>query len=238
MNDDEQLQLLWDLQLVDARILKRQRRLREIEAGPLCAAEARRLLETKAAAEQALSEAKAHLCALETELAQTEERRKQTHKRLYGGTVTATRELNALEHELAALKERQGELDGQVLQAMDRVTELESEASEAIQASAALLDQYRVEKSSMDAEKQHIEAELTDLTVRRERAAQRVETRHISRYETLRQRGNGYGMSPVEGDHCKLCRTTISVTVMKRLQSGAVVQCENCSRILYPAKES
>ncbi len=238
MSDTEQLELLWDLQMLDAKILKRRKRLKEIEAGPPCAAEARRLLERRQAAERALEEARSELTALETELAHTEERRKQTHKRLYGGTVTATRELNALEHELAALKERQNELDGQVLQAMDRVTALEAEANQAVSASTELLEQYRTEKASLGAEKQRIEAELVDLSSRRDRAAQRVDARQLSRYETLRQRGGGYGMSPVEEDHCKLCRTAISVTVMKRLQGGAIVQCENCSRILYPAKSA
>ena len=89
------------------------------------AARAQRLEEARGRQSQA---AKAQ-SELEQSLASTEARIVEIDKRMYSGTVSASRELQAMSDEVAHLKERVSDLEEQVLEAMEAREPIDDEVA-------------------------------------------------------------------------------------------------------------
>ena len=66
---------------------------------------------------------------LEDEVATTEDKAAATERQLYSGTVTAPRELQAMQDELASLRRRIGALEDELLEVMEQREPLDADAA-------------------------------------------------------------------------------------------------------------
>ena len=121
------LRRLWALHEVDAEILDLKRRAARLDAGFEEAAKLK-VLEAKdagvgAAARDLVTE------QLDTELKQRgyDEKIQKFEKQLFGGTVTNSREVDALQKEIAMLKRNRDGFDDRLLELMDAVPPAQAE---------------------------------------------------------------------------------------------------------------
>lgn len=173
----------------------------------------------------------------EADLAAAEERAATINRRLFGGEVTASRDLQAMSAELEQLKARTSALEDAVLAIMEEREPLEARVGEI----DARLEQLAVARSEAETRlagaEQTIGAELDDVRSRRVAAASSVPEGLMATYDKLRARLGGVGVARLVGNHCDGCHLTLPAAELDRvrhLPEGEVYQCEQCSRILVP----
>jgi predicted nucleic acid-binding Zn-ribbon protein len=173
--------------------------------------------------------------ALEAELAATEQRRREVSARLYGGSVSASRDLQAMASEVETLSARASQLEDEGIAVLDELEPLEV-ALGALEAEEVALDAEEVEaKEEAEQTGGELRAELEALEAQRAVAAAAVPADLLATYERLRDRLGGVGAARLVGDRCGGCHLTLPSTELDRvrhLPADVVVTCEQCGRIL------
>ena len=225
---------LYDLQLLDWDIQKREEELADIRA--------------KLADDSRRQTAKRQLDALESRMAEIARPRRQAENaiegierrieeiegRLYDGSVTNPRELEAYQEERANLERNRGEEEDKLLELM-----IESDDTQ------VLLDKARGVFQSVDDERNRelvglrsrhaeVSSELPDFIERRASLSSEHAPATLAIYEQVRQLRGGQGAALVDRRGlCQGCRLVIPTSELGRVRAGdEIVQCGSCSRIL------
>jgi predicted nucleic acid-binding Zn-ribbon protein len=154
-------------------------------------------------------------------------------KRMYDGTIANAKELEALQHEIASLKDRRSRTEDELLEIMVRREELESrvEASEAEVAAA----RKRVEAVGGDAanELDDVIARLAEQTAARGAIAGGIDEELLELYEDLRRQKKGIGAAAIVDGVCQACHEQLSAVELDKLKhTDGVKRCEYCRRIV------
>ncbi|MGE0795943.1 MAG: zinc ribbon domain-containing protein [Acidimicrobiia bacterium] len=189
------------------------------------------LVELRASLDRTVAEQR----AAERELEALAGRAEAEERRLYGGGVTAVREVEAVQAELASIVRRQGALEDDVLTHMDEVDELtrhiageEGELAARQQEAAGLI-------GAIEAAEAAIDAELATTAAAREALAATVAADVLADYERRRSRLGGVAVARLEGGRCLGCHLSLPATevdAIRRAPEGALVTHEECGRIL------
>ena len=172
---------------------------------------------------------------LEEEIASVVARIQQVERRMYGGEVSASRELSAMAEEVHSLGRRRASLE-------DREIELMEEREPVDRELAALgAEQGDVERES---ERGHAALAAAEAVVD-EKAARELEARQaaatglpsalLAEYERLRKRLGGVGAARLVNGSCSGCHLTLPASELDRLRRAppdALLTCEQCGRIL------
>lgn len=172
---------------------------------------------------------------LEEEVARTVERVNGIERRMYGGEVSASRELQAMADEVASLGRRRAELEDQVVELMEAVEPVESQVAG-----------FEAERRAMDEEQEGLVAELgagereidaeAEVEARiRGQVAATLSAELVGRYERLRARLGGVGAARLEHGSCGGCHLAIPSAELDRIRRAppdAVLTCDQCGRIL------
>lgn len=184
------------------------------------------------AQESALSQRQA---AFESQLHDVDAKITSADRSLFGGTVTATRELQALEADLVSLRRRRNELeDLEIAVLMEREpidASLARGAAEHESLVARLADAREVEVAAIAAIDRQAQADRAA----RAAAASAVEASLLARYEATRAKNGGIGAARLVGGICGSCRLQLASVELDRiraLSADALVTCEECSAIL------
>ena len=173
--------------------------------------------------------------ALEDEAQTVSDKADTDESRLYGGEVSGLKDLEALQHEIATLRERQSGLEDQALEAMeeaeelaDRVTALEAARAGADAQVAALT----AEIAELEAE---IDAEISDLEAQRAAAVGGVDGALVAEYERLRPAFGAATAVTFDGSNCVGCPSAMpamEVDRLKHLDGADPTSCSECGRIV------
>lgn len=155
--------------------------------------------------------------------------------KLYGGEVTGLKDLEALQHEIAMLRERQGSFEDVALEAMMDAEELQDRVA-ALERARTSIDEVitglRGEIAEAEAE---IDAQLADVAAKRVEVAAAVAPELVAEYE---RREPAFGASTVvrfDGSNCTGCPSSMpamEVDRIKHLDGDVPVDCQECGRIV------
>lgn len=155
--------------------------------------------------------------------------------KLYGGDVTGLKDLEALQHEIATLRERQGEFEDQALEAMEeaevlaaQITELETARLGADQKVTALEAEIAVIEAEID-------ADLDRLVGERASSVDQVDPALLADYERLRPAFGAATAVQFDGAKCVGCPSTMpamEVDRLKHLDGTDPASCSECGRIV------
>lgn len=193
---------------------------------------------SETAAEQAATERR----EAESAIADAQEKLQRYQQQI--NAVTTTREYGALLQEIDHVKSAIRTSEEQGLAALERQDEARRVAAEKRESFAELDQRYAVELERWEAEKPSVAAEAEQL----ERAAaalrEKVPRPHLMLFNRLYERFSGQALAPVrELDspgrgprvwHCGACNYRVRPQVVVEIRnSGSLVQCDSCKRILY-----
>lgn len=171
----------------------------------------------------------------EDEAATTEAKRSSLDAKLYGGEVTATKELLAIQDEMAALAERQRGIEDAELEVMEQLEELDAELAD-FDRRRSLIDGERSEASAtLDQAVAEIDAEIETVTEQRRAAAEPANPDLLAHYEGLIDQFDGMPLARLANGACDGCNIQLSAMAADRLAKladDAVVTCEECGRLL------
>jgi predicted nucleic acid-binding Zn-ribbon protein len=174
---------------------------------------------------------------LEDEVAAIEAKARAENTKLYSGTVTSPRELQAMQEEIDALGRRQRELEDEVLTIMESA-EPAAEDVARLEASREELqaEGYRLggRIAAIEAE---IDVELAGVEAERAGVAAGVGDDLLATYEKLRIQLDGVAVAQLLGTQCTGCHLSLPATevaAVRKATPGAIVYHEECGRILVP----
>src|SRR5438270_7790514 len=171
----------------------------------------------------------------EDELASVEVKIAEVDRRLYSGAVSAPRELQAMEADVASLKRHRSDVEDHVLEAMQDREPLDTELATLEQHRAALDQEADQLREAIAAQSKEIEAELATALEARQSAAVGIPEDLLAQYERLRTTQGGIGAARLVNGRCSGCHLTLPATELDRIRReppDTVVLCDQCGRIL------
>jgi len=225
-----------ELQELDTAIDRLEHRRAQLEAGEDLAV-ARRALEE---ADSTLGELRLALDAVaveqrrfENEVDSMEQKAAADEKRMYDGSIANAKELEALQHEIASIKERKGRTEDELLERMERREELEARAAVAEnQVAEARAEVEEVGGESLR-ELEQVEASLAERRASRDALAPELDEELLELYEDLRRQKKGVGAAAIVDGVCQACHEKLSALELDRLKHAeGVKRCEYCRRIV------
>jgi hypothetical protein len=227
---------LLELQGLDTAIDRHEHRRGQLEAGEDVAA-ARTIMEE---AESRLGELRLALDAvqaeqrrLENEIDSMDRKAAADEKRLYDGSIANTKELGALQHEIANIKERKARTEDELLERMERREDLESRAAaEDVEVASA---RATVEEIGGDGlrELEQVEASLAEKRAARGAIVPEIDEELLDLYEDLRRQKHGIGAAALVDGVCQACHEKLSALELDRLKHAEnIKRCEYCRRIV------
>ena len=172
---------------------------------------------------------------LEDEVATVEAKVVDVHGKLYGGSVTSPRELQALQDDETALKRHQGNVEDKVLEQMEAALPLDDQLEQlaARQVEVAALAEHAAQ--AITVAEAEIDAELDTVSAERDAIAAALDPELIERYEELRHDLGGIAVARLLGTNCGGCHLTLSSVELDRVRHeppDTLVYCGECGRLL------
>jgi uncharacterized protein len=149
-------------------------------------------------------------------------------------TVIAPREAEALQHEIATLEQRRGELDDRELVALEEQAALDDTLVEHVGHESTLRDSVESTDAALAVVQADIERELAELAQRREQARAVLDPAVLARYDRLRDH-HGVAVARLVGHRCDGCHLDLSpaeVDIVKAAPAGEPAACPQCDRML------
>lgn len=176
--------------------------------------------------------------AAERELKATEDRVAQVNTRLFGGSVTASRELQAMSADVEGLRKRASELEDRALALMEEREPFDSELASLDGQLAELGERQSVLQAALAAADAGFEAEIATLSEQRPKLADAIPEPLLGTYDRLRARLGGVAVARLTGGRCEGCHLTLPAVELDRIRheaAGTLEYCEQCGRILVIA---
>ena len=157
--------------------------------------------------------------------------------KLYSGTVSSPRELQAMQADVEMLRRQRSDLEDEELEVME-ARELLDAQIDALDADTAVVraDIERLQGLIATAEAE-IDEELAKEDTARDQQAAAVSEALLADYERRRAQNRGAGAARLVGTSCTACHLSIPSTEAENIRkaAGAVVAyCDNCGAILVP----
>lgn len=201
-----------------------------------------RVLKRQTATAEAIAEVQAQVDDLALRQQELEERiaaaalrRHEIERRMESGDVSASRDLQAMDHEVHQLEVRQVTFEEEEIALLEEEEPLDVVLAERQQASEALLSEItRLEAAVAEAEVEIRAAVVSEEALRNELVTG-LPDELVQRYEKLRSRMGGVGAARLVGDHCDGCHLVLSsveVERIRRLPPDELATCPECDRIL------
>jgi predicted nucleic acid-binding Zn-ribbon protein len=243
VNADAATQLrLLDLQAADTSLSQLAHRRRTL---PELAAIAGRETDADAAqldlveAQTRVADIAIELRRLEADVDAVRNRAARDESRLQAGGLPA-KELESLQHEIVTLGRRQGTLEDELLDVMERAEEADAQLAEASKKHEATVGELHDLTAKRDAAFAEIDAAAAQRRPERESIAAALPPDLLALYERARTHG-GTGAALLRARRCEACHMELSGSELSAARTAApdeVVRCDNCRAILVRTAES
>ena len=174
--------------------------------------------------------------AAEDEVASLGAKIAELDAKLYSGTVTSPKELQAIQADIDSIRRHQSDVEDGILEAMEEREPFDARQAE-LDANRTQLDATAMHLRATIAQAEtEIEAELATETDARTAAASAVPAALLDEYERLRPKLGGVAAARLEpGGRCGGCHLTLPATEVARIKReppDALIHCDQCGRIL------
>ena len=225
---------LFELQLLDIEIASHTKSLHRInvEMGddPRLNALDSRIFELKAQLESQSLKRK----PIELEVKSIEEKLGSIEHRLYQGTITNPRELEAQETERGHIQETRSSKEDLLLESMLISENIERELANVEEAVSQYNANREHEYPTLINQKSKLTESLESLKSERSEFVGNINRSELAMYDNLRQKKGGQAISRVHRGSCEACRLALPNTELQRARtSSGPVYCSSCRRILF-----
>ncbi|MCJ7668966.1 MAG: C4-type zinc ribbon domain-containing protein [Dehalococcoidia bacterium] len=223
---------LYKLQQLDLELQRNQQELNEVE-NQLSDNKALVVAESKVASQkEQLEDAKRKQRSSEWELEDLQEKVRQIDSKLYSGKTKDPKELVNLEKEVKGLKSQIRTKEDALLGLMSQVEEIEAKVKTTAEELERLKREWEQRQETFRPRKSEIETVLVKLRGDRNGLAQQIDSEAFNIYERIRLT-MGQAVVKVERGRCLGCHITVPTSQWQKAKAGDLIQCNNCSRILY-----
>jgi len=223
---------LYKLQQLDLELQKKQQELSDVE-NQLSDNKALFAAESKLASQkEQLEDQRKKQKSSEWELEDLQEKIRQIDSKLYSGKTKDPKELVNLEKEVKGLKSQMRTKEDTLLGLMSQVEEIESRVRATDEEVEHLKREWEQGQETLRPRKSELEIALAELKGERSRFAEQIDSEPFNIYERIRL-AMGQAVVKVERGRCLGCHITVPTSQWQKAKAGDLIQCNNCSRILY-----
>ena len=239
--DTAQQRSLLELAEIDAelsRLAHRATHLPEQQSYEKVLADQRAAADRAAVLGIAVEDLDAQIAKLESEVDAVRKREDRDRGLLDSGSVTDSKQLEELQHELGTLERRQANLEDTLLEVMERREQLSGDqGAEQAAADALALDLSAAGQARDDALAE-VERARTERAARRTEVTAALDGDVLDLYERQRKT-SGIGAGRLLGGRCGACRIELDRGELARISAAAedeVLRCGECGAILLRLK--
>lgn len=229
----EEISRLMNLQTLDQELAEREQALSKISSR---IDELRQLIERSQSELEQLEQQGQQTLLARRELERTlsEGEAQIRNKRMRLTAVRNDKEFQALEHEVATLKETNQRLEAEVIASMEAAEQGEPRIAELNKLIAEKRAELKAAEKEVAAEIEELKAALAAKRLEREKVAAGIEEGLRRRYEMIFERRAGLAVAQVRAGTCQGCRMRIPPQLYNEIQKSLQIHfCPNCQRILY-----
>jgi len=173
--------------------------------------------------------------ALEEQITSVAVRRHELERRMRTGTGYSTRDLQAMDHEINQLAERQAALEGQEMVLLEEEEPLDGSLAEQRAAVDALVEEAARLEATIAETEAAIDDEIKAEQSARGELAAGLPPDLLARYESIRERRGGVGAAALIGNRCDGCHLVLPAVDLDRIRHlppDELALCPECDRIL------
>lgn len=172
---------------------------------------------------------------LDDEVTRLRAKAKEEDKRMYSGTVSSPKELQAMQADIDHLLRHAATVEDSELEVLEQREVLDGEVS-VLEAEAARLaaEMDRLTAAIAEAEV-GIDADLAVETAARDALVPGIEAAVLALYEQVRAKNRGMGAGKLTGSNCGACHLALPATEVDRIRhlpASELVRCDHCGAIL------
>ncbi|MGH8775095.1 MAG: zinc ribbon domain-containing protein [Jiangellaceae bacterium] len=237
-------QRLLELQAADLeldQLARRRRSLPEVAELESLATEHMKLRDAAVAVATEVADLEAAQERADADVEQVRQRKERDRKRLDAGQVSAARELESLQSEIASLERRQAVLEETELDVMERLEDAQNRVAQLATDRDDVARRAQDVQRARDAAWAEIDKDAEFAGRHRAAVVAGIPADLLSLYEKVRAERGGVGASELRQRRCEGCRISIDPADLTRIRStppDVVVRCEECRRILVRTAES
>lgn len=172
---------------------------------------------------------------LADEVAIVEAKASDVNDKLYGGTITSPKELQAFQEDFESLKRRQRELEDHEIEIMEAIEPVDADLA-GLEAERTKLEAVRKEAATaLAAAEEQVAAELAQARSERAGLVEAVAPEQLQTYDRLRPDYAGIPIARLVGTNCSGCHLTLSAMALDQIRAlpeDALATCDECGRIL------
>jgi predicted nucleic acid-binding Zn-ribbon protein len=229
----ERLLDLQELDLAIARLETRRRQLDEENDALEARDRAERAEEQLGEQRLALDSVVREQSRLEAEADSLEQKIEAEQRRLYDGTVANPKELEAIQHEVANLRQRKSRVEDDALAQMERREDMERRIPALEAELAEVRDRLAEVEVSSEREMEEVLRGLDERRSERQALASELDEELVELYDGLRAAKKGVGVARLVDGVCQGCHQKLSAMELDRIKrSTGLRRCEYCRRIL------
>ena len=177
----------------------------------------------------------------EDEITQVRSRRERNDARLASGAITASKQLEDLQHENVSLQRRQAELEDRELEVMERAEGVADVLQRLVGERDERVAAQQEARTARDVAWADIDAELARTADERAKVAAELPADLLALYERIRAAEGGVGAGAITRGRCGGCRLDLmgnEKAEVRAAPSDAVLRHEECGRIMVRTAES
>ena len=174
---------------------------------------------------------------LDDEASSLREKASEVEAKMYSGSVSSPRELQAMQADVDQLRRHERTLESRELELMESLEPLEAQLEQLGAQRDGLTTELNVVRASLEAAEAAIDREIEEEQKARDALAGEVDPSLIAEYERRRARAEGVGVARLVGNTCQGCHLSIPATEVdgiRRAPEGTISYCDNCGCILVP----
>ncbi len=225
---------LYRLQQLDSQRIERLKRIKQIDQ---IIASDKAVLKAKSVVQKADDALTSNNNELENIRLKVEEKAlklKLTQAKLFGGKISATKELQDLQAESEALRRTIKTLEDEqmvLLEANDVCQDAKKAAEAGLQ---QLLNKKASENSLLLGEREKLKMQLPKINSQRESLKSQLDEKLLKEYDALFKTKGGVAVAEIFDGSCKACGVELSPTdIQQAANPNVLMKCKSCGRILY-----
>jgi len=225
---------LYRLQQLDTQRIQRLKRIKQIDqivASDKAVLKAQAIVQRAA---DALTESDNKLEELRKKVEEKTLKLKLTQAKLFGGKISATKELQDLQAESEALRRTIKTLEDEQMQLLEGNELCQAQKKKAESDLQQLLNRKASENSLLLGEREKLKSQLPKINAQREALKSQLDGKLLDEYEALFRSKGGVAVAEIFDESCKACGVELSPTdIQQAANPNQITKCKSCGRILY-----
>jgi uncharacterized protein len=172
---------------------------------------------------------------LDDQIRTLEAKAKAEEARMYSGTISSPRELQAMQGDVEQLRRHARQLEDEELEVMEQREGFDHEVARLEAARAEIQAEIDRLAALIAEEEATIDAELAGEVAAREALVPGIPDSMLGLYEQVRVANRGIGAARLVGSTCQACHLALPATEVDRIRHlppEAMARCDHCGAIL------